>query len=229
MISKEIRRAEREYMNMHPHNYINALVSALWVSSGHEFDDEDELWMLDNNEIVWDDGDEDDDGSEDDNGRDGGDDKSDDGDDDEPLANWKIKLCTRLPQLPLFIPEPETPTPNNRILVDYVNMFLTDDMIGNLELETNKHGTEKTGSCPNFTKAELQTYIGMYNLMGIVRLPKIDGYWRSDLHYFQIADKMSRNLFHLIHRIDLFHMMYTLYKRQIKSRSWYMCIFTIPL
>ena len=36
-----------------------------------------------------------------------------------------------LPQLPLFIPEPETPTPNDRIPVEYVNMFLTDYMIGN--------------------------------------------------------------------------------------------------
>lgn len=104
------------------------------------------------------------------------------------------------PQLPPFIPEPEMPTPDDRIPVEYVNMFLTDDMIENLVLESNKYATEKTGSCPNFTKAELQTYIGMYYLMGIVRLPKIDDYGRSDLRYAQIADKMSRNRFHLIHR-----------------------------
>ena len=32
LISKEIRRAEREYMNMHPPPPINALVSALHLS-----------------------------------------------------------------------------------------------------------------------------------------------------------------------------------------------------
>ena len=48
-----------------------------------------------------------------------------------------------LPQLPLFIPEPETPTPNDKIPVEYVNMFLTDYMIGNLVLESNKYSTSR--------------------------------------------------------------------------------------
>ena len=33
-----------------------------------------------------------------------------------------------LPQLPLFVSEPKTPTPNERIPAEYVNVFLTDDM-----------------------------------------------------------------------------------------------------
>ena len=57
-----------------------------------------------------------------------------------------------LPQLPLFIPEPEAPTPNDRIPVEYVNMFLTDYMIGNLVLESNKCGTEKTGHVQTLPK-----------------------------------------------------------------------------
>ena len=36
--------------------------------------------------------------------------------------------------------------------------------------------------------------------MGIVRLPKINDYLRNDLRYAQIAEKMSRNRFRLIHR-----------------------------
>ena len=72
-------------------------------------------------------------------------------------------------------------------------------MIDNSVEESNKYATEKTGSCPNFTKAEMTAYFGIYYLMGIVRLPKIDDYW-SDLRYSQIADKMSRNRFKLIHR-----------------------------
>ena len=78
-------------------------------------------------------------------------------------------------------------------------MFITDDMLENLVLESNKYATEKTGSCPNFTKAELLTYIWMYYLMGIVRVPKIDDYWSNNLRYEQIASKMSRNRFRLIH------------------------------
>ena len=49
-------------------------------------------------------------------------------------------------------------------------------------------------------KAELLTHIGMYYLMGIVRVPKIDDYWSNNLRYEQIACKMSRNRFRLIHR-----------------------------
>lgn len=73
-------------------------------------------------------------------------------------------------------------------------------MIENLVLHSYKYATEKTGSCPNITKAELQTYFGIYYLMEIVRLPKINDYWRNDLRYGQIANKMSRNRFRLIHR-----------------------------
>jgi hypothetical protein len=88
--------------------------------------------------------------------------------------------------VPPFTPVPERPAPDERIPVKYVNMFLTDDMIENLVEESNKYATEKTGLCPNFTKAEMTTYFGIYYLMGIVRLPKIDDYWRSDLRYSQI-------------------------------------------
>ena len=36
-------------------------------------------------------------------------------------------------------------------------------------------------------------------MMGIVRLPKVDDYWRSDLRYAQIAEKILRNRFQFIH------------------------------
>jgi hypothetical protein len=61
------------------------------------------------------------------------------------------------------MPEPERPVPDEKkLLIDYVNMFLTDDMIGNLVEESNKYATKKTGSCPNFGKAEMTTYFGIY-------------------------------------------------------------------
>jgi hypothetical protein len=99
------------------------------------------------------------------------------------------------------MPEPERPAPDEKnLLIDYVNMFLTDDMIGNLVEESNKYATKKTGSCPNFGKAEMTTYFGIYYWLGMIRLPQIYDYWGSDLRYSQIADKMSRNRFKLIHR-----------------------------
>ena len=37
-------------------------------------------------------------------------------------------------------------------------------------------------------------------MVGIVQLPKVDDYWRSDLRYVQIAEKMLHNRFQLIHQ-----------------------------
>ncbi len=178
---------------------VTASDSECEVLSGEDESD-DKLWELDDVERAGDDSyhaDDDVGGPEDTVG-----DDNDDSDYDVPLANRmkkkpkKYKFEKRRPfvppQLPPFIPEPERPTPDDGIPIEYVNMFLTDDMIENLLLQSNKYATEKTGLCPNFTKAELQTYFGIYYLMGIVRLPKIDDYWRSDLWYGQIADKMSR-------------------------------------
>ena len=144
------------------------------LSGDDELDDG--LWELDDVEGAGDDsyhadddvggpedtvGDDDDDSDD----RDDSDDDDDDGDYDVPLANRmkkkpkKYKFEKRRPfvppQLPPFIPEPERPTLDDRIPIEYVNMFLTDDMIENLVLQSNKYATEKTGLCPNFTKAEL--------------------------------------------------------------------------
>ncbi|CAB4001872.1 Hypothetical predicted protein [Paramuricea clavata] len=168
------------------------------LSSGDELnDDGDDDWELDNVQggCRGDYGDDsgisggkdgDDDGIV---SGDGNDNNDDDNDDNVPLAcrkksesKYKFeKWQPFLPRpLPLFIPEPNIPAPDERTPVEYVNMFLTDYIIDNLVEESNKHATEKTGSCPNFTKTEMTAYVGIYYLMGIVRLPKIDNYWRSD-------------------------------------------------
>ena len=55
-----------------------------------------------------------------------------------------------------------------------IDEVIIDEVLENLVLESSKYAAEKTGSYPNFSKAQLLTYIGMYYLMGIVRFPKID-------------------------------------------------------
>ena len=187
------------------------------LSSGDECSDNDELWELgaEGNSDDANSNSEDIHGNYDVDDESGSNDHNDgDNDDDDVRDNPKAQKNKRKskqyqfetrrpfipPDLPPFVPDPEYPTPDDHIPVDYVKMFITDDMLENLVLESNKYATEKTGSCPNFTKAELLTYIGIYYLMGIVRVPKIDDYWSNNLRYEQIASKMSRNRFRLIHR-----------------------------
>ena len=68
--------------------------------------------------------------------------------DDVPLARQKKKKLKQYkfetrrpfipPQLPLFIPDPESPVPDDhRIPADYANMFIKDDMLENLGAESN--------------------------------------------------------------------------------------------
>lgn len=56
------------------------------------------------------------------------------------------------------------------------------------------------GVCPDFAEAEHETFIGMYYMMGMTKLPKIDDYRRADLWYTLIADGRSRNRFFNLHR-----------------------------
>ena len=72
-------------------------------------------------------------------------------------------------------------------------MFFTDDMLEHLAFESNKYGTEKNSNSPNITKEELETFIGIYFLVGIIKMRNIEDYWNSSLHCAPIADKMSRN------------------------------------
>lgn len=95
-------------------------------------------------------------------------------------------------QLPGFIAEPEQPIPEERSPIDYVQMFLTDNMLQNVVFETNKYATEKTGTCPNFMKAELETYIGIYYMMGIIRFAK--DWWLLEVWFMICACSWQNGL-----------------------------------
>ena len=138
---------------------------------------------------------------------------SDSSDDNVPLADLpcskevagKYKFEKRRtfvpPTLPPFIPEKELPSPEERIPIEYICMFLTDDMLENFVFESNKYGTnmQQIWNSPNITKEELETFIGIHFLMAIIKMPNIVDYWNSSLRCAPIADKMSCNRFQTIH------------------------------
>ena len=69
----------------------------------------------------------------------------------------------------------------------------------NLVFESNRYGYEKNGNSLNITKEELETFIGIYFLMGIIKMPNIEDYWSSS-----IAEKMPQKRFQSIHRTPHF-------------------------
>ena len=135
-----------------------------------------------------------------------------DSSDDEPLINlvnriheqnkkWSFDSERKFvpPNNVTFVDTPVKPKPALKTPYEYFKFFVTDDMISNIVTETNKYATEKNGKAWNFTAKEIEIYIGIYFLMGLVNMPKLDDYWKSELRYSNIADNMGRNRFQKLH------------------------------
>jgi predicted nuclease with TOPRIM domain len=73
--------------------------------------------------------------------------------------------------------------------------MITEQMLANLENETNLCVLQKDGTEFNTTKKESEILIGIYIRMGLVSMHRVRSYWEMTTRYSVIADKMSRNIF----------------------------------
>ena len=96
-----------------------------------------------------------------------------------------------------FKGEVEEPPPDANIEspYSYFKNMVTDDMIENLEYQTNLYVLQKDGIELNTTRKEIEIMIGIYIRMGLVSMPRVRSYWESGSRYPSIADKMARNRF----------------------------------
>ena len=83
-------------------------------------------------------------------------------------------------------------------------LFFTTDLMTTIVAETNRYATlclKQDQHWEETTIEELQAYFGFLILMGIVRLPSIRDYWRTDefYNYRPIAQRISRTRFLQIH------------------------------
>ena len=78
---------------------------------------------------------------------------------------------------------------------NYFRKMITEQMLANLENETNLYVLQKDGTEFNTTKKEIEILIGIYIRMGMVSMPRVRSYWEMTTRYSVIADKMSRNRF----------------------------------
>ena len=99
---------------------------------------------------------------------------------------------------------PKVPIPRS---AKEIFLFFTPTLLELIVEQTNKYaaecmGLEKYGKWNKVTVDELCAYMGFMLLMGIVHLPSLYDYWKNDevYHYSPVADKISRNRFHEIHR-----------------------------
>ncbi|KAL5517551.1 hypothetical protein EMCRGX_G003113 [Ephydatia muelleri] len=84
------------------------------------------------------------------------------------------------------------------------NHFFTDSLIDHIVIQTNKYAQEtmeptKFLKWKSVTTEELRAYFGFMILMGLVRMPELEDYWKLDpvFNYPPIASRISRNRFKL--------------------------------
>ncbi len=101
--------------------------------------------------------------------------------------------------------EPTVPISSNPL--DIFSLFFTEELLNIIVVHTNTYASQTMTDCQaetftEITAVELKAYIGFCILMGMVRLPSIDDYWKRNpiFRYEPIASKITRDRFREIRR-----------------------------
>ncbi|XP_029841450.2 piggyBac transposable element-derived protein 2 [Ixodes scapularis] len=87
-------------------------------------------------------------------------------------------------------PPDELPSP-----YQYFKMFCDDSVFENFAAQTNLYSVQKTGSCVKTTAKEMEQFVGIHVILGVVKVPSYKMYWSETTRYSTIADVMPRNRF----------------------------------
>ena len=75
--------------------------------------------------------------------------------------------------------------------IDFFRMFWTENITNLLVEQTNLYSVQKNGCSVKVTKEEIERFLGIHILMGIVKLPAFPMYWKTETRYSKVADVMS--------------------------------------
>lgn len=78
---------------------------------------------------------------------------------------------------------------------EYFKMFCDNNALQNICDQTNLYSTQKTGTSVNTSVQEIEQFLGIHVMSGIVRVPSYKMYWQQSTRFAPIADTMSRNRF----------------------------------
>ncbi|XP_049809306.1 piggyBac transposable element-derived protein 2-like [Schistocerca nitens] len=79
--------------------------------------------------------------------------------------------------------------------LQYFRIMCSDDIIQNLVEQSNLYCTQKTGASLDTNVREVEKYIGINSLAGVVKMPSYRMYWTEATRFSPIADSMPRNRF----------------------------------
>ncbi|KAL1470410.1 hypothetical protein MTO96_040455 [Rhipicephalus appendiculatus] len=112
-------------------------------------------------------------------------------------GHWRKRLLDA--SLPVFSESGTEPMVVENPLT-YFRKFITSSMLSSVVEQTNLYSAQETGKSINLTVHEIEKYIGMYLMMGLVQMPSVRCYWEHGTRFPAVADVMPRNRFERLMR-----------------------------
>ncbi|KAK3701965.1 hypothetical protein RRG08_017855 [Elysia crispata] len=114
----------------------------------------------------------------------------------KPTYNWK--KCPSQPPDCTFLGPSEDIDFQDVSPLELFSKFITDEMVAMVVEQTNLYSCQKSGKVINVNHKELKQTIGIYLLMGVIRLDSQRDYWAEETRIDQIASVMPRDRFESI-------------------------------
>lgn len=95
-------------------------------------------------------------------------------------------------------PPDELPSP-----YQYFKLFCDNSAFQNFADQTNLYSVQTTGNCAKTTAKEMEQFVGIHVISGIVKMPSYKNYWSVATRFSTVADVMPRNRFSKLR--TLFH------------------------
>lgn len=88
------------------------------------------------------------------------------------------------------------PPPQNTLNPsEYFGRMFDKSIIDNLVDQTNLYSVQKTGTSVKTTFSEMEQFLGIHMISGIIQMLSYRMFWGSTTRYPLVADVMSRNRF----------------------------------
>ena len=113
-------------------------------------------------------------------------------------VRWRRRSPDFLPSTdPVCQALPETY--NRDTPLDFFSLFFTNDMFDLILLETQRlAGQKRLSRAPVIEKRDIEKYVGVVMLMGVIQIPGCRRYWASGTRVPQIANHVSRTKFDMV-------------------------------
>ena len=79
--------------------------------------------------------------------------------------------------------------------IDFFKLFWTYNITQTLVVQTNLYSEKEQGKNISTLAKEIEQFLGMHILMGIMKLPDYNFYWAAETRYPKIANVMSTKRF----------------------------------